>query len=153
MNTIKLIFLSALLSLVFVTNAQDKLYESQLETVYLKNSKEVIYTNTFNDFNQHMILLEKINFRKEIKLLKGKNNSLSFISNKRKVSVPSSSYLKIIRKGANRSKNVQAFQIFLTDKFPYLGINLSEDKHLKELYFISRKDTFNGKIDALPSVL
>ncbi|MDH7445025.1 hypothetical protein [Aquimarina sp. 2201CG14-23] len=133
--------------------SQEKMYETQLETVYLQNAKEIVYKNTFSDYNQNLIDAKHINFKKEIKNLTGKNTSLFFVSNKCQVEVIKSSYLKTIRKAANRSRNPEAFQAFLYDNLPQLGHQFSLDNNLKELYFISRKDTFNGRIDALPSVL
>ncbi|WP_378183184.1 hypothetical protein [Aquimarina sp. SS2-1] len=137
----------------FYSQAQDKLYKTQLETVYLQNTKEIVYKNTFSDYNSSLIALKKINFKKEIKKSKGKNNYLLFVSDKNNIELFKDSYLKIIRKAANRSQSPEAFQIFLNDNLPQLGHQFSLDNNLDKLYFISRKDTFNGRIDALPSVL
>lgn len=133
--------------------AQEDMYKSQLETVYLQNAKEIIYKNTFSQYNNDLIALNEIKFKKEIKKLKGKNSLLFFDSNKEKIVLEKASYLKIIRKAANRSKNKDSFKVFLQNNLPQLSNQLSQDNSLEELYFISRKDTFNGKIDALPSVL
>ncbi|RKN03534.1 hypothetical protein D7036_13570, partial [Aquimarina sp. BL5] len=100
-----------------------------------------------------LIASNQINFKKEIKISKGKNNSLLFASNKNNVELMTASYLKTIRKAANRSRDTEEFQTFLINNLPQLSRQFTIDNNLKELYFISRKDTFNGKIDALPSVL
>lgn len=133
--------------------AQEDMYKSQLETVYLQNAKEIIYKNTFSQYNNDLIALNEIKFKKEIKNLKGKNSLLFFDSSKEKIVLEKASYLKIIRKAANRSKNKDSFEAFLRNNLPQLSNQLSQDNNLEELYFISRKNTFNGKIDALPSVL
>ncbi|WP_299255081.1 hypothetical protein [uncultured Aquimarina sp.] len=138
---------------IFSGHSQDKVYKTQLETVYLKNTKEVVYKNTFSNYNESLIASNEINFKKEIKILKGKNNSLLFVSNKNNIELITASYLKTIRKAANRSRDTEAFQTFLINNLPQLSHQFVIDNNLKELYFISRKDTFNGKIDALPSVL
>ncbi|AXT50948.1 hypothetical protein D1818_08965 [Aquimarina sp. BL5] len=138
---------------VFSGHSQEKMYNTQLETVYLKNTKEVVYKNTFSNYNESLIASNQINFKKEIKISKGKNNSLLFASNKNNVELMTASYLKTIRKAANRSRDTEEFQTFLINNLPQLSRQFTIDNNLKELYFISRKDTFNGKIDALPSVL
>ncbi|MBW1297114.1 hypothetical protein [Aquimarina litoralis] len=137
----------------FPSYGQENMYKSQLETIYLKNTKEIVYTNTFSEYNHDLIASNEIKFKKEIKKLKGKNNLLHFDSNKENVVLEKASYLKIIRKAANRSRNEETFETFLRNNLPQLSNQLSKDNNLKELYIISRKDTFNGKIDALPSVL
>ncbi|WP_299442169.1 hypothetical protein [uncultured Aquimarina sp.] len=137
----------------FSGHTQKKTYETLLETVYLKNTKEIVYKNTFSNYNDDLIASKEIKFKKEIKFLKGKNSSLLFVSNKNNVELVTASYLRIIQKAANRSRNAEAFQLFLINNLPQLSHQFSIDDNLEELYFISRKDTFNGKIDALPSVL
>ncbi len=133
--------------------SQEKIYQTELETVYLNNTREIVYKNTFSIYNDDLIASNEIKFKKEIKISKGKNSSLLFVSNKNNMELVTASYLKIIRKAANRSRNTKAFQVFLMNRLPQLSLQFSIDNNLQELYFISRKDTFNGKIDALPSVL
>ncbi|MFD2564557.1 hypothetical protein [Aquimarina rubra] len=152
-NNIRIILIIVFLMTAFYGHTQEKLYKTQLETVYLQNTKEVVYKNTFSNYNNDLIASKKINFKKEIKISMGKNNTLLFVSNKNNIEIVTASYLKIIRKAANRSRNPEAFQAFLTNNLPQLGRQFTIDNNLNELYFISRKDTFNGKIDALPSVL
>lgn len=148
-------FFTAIFSLISVSfsYSQEDMYKSQLETVYLQNTKETIYKNTFSQYNNDLIALNEIKFKKEIKNLKGKSSLLFFDSNKEKIVLEKASYLKIIRKAANRSKNKDSFETFLRNNLPQLSNQLSQDNNLEQLYFISRKNTFNGKIDALPSVL
>lgn len=148
-------FFTAILLLISFSYsfAQVDMYKSQLETVYLQNAKEIIYKNTFSQYNNDLIALNEIKFKKELKKLKGKSNLLFFDSNKEKIVLEKASYLKIIRKAANRSKNKDSFKVFLQNNLPQLSNQMSQDNNLEELYSISRKNTFNGKIDALPSVL
>ncbi|WP_405207887.1 hypothetical protein [Aquimarina sp. LLG6339-5] len=152
-NHISIIIILFFFAISFSGYTQEKTYKTQLETVYLKNTKEVVYKNTFSNYNENLIALNEIKFKKEIKNYKGKNTSLFFSSNKNNVELIASSYLKIIRKAANRSKSPEAFQAFLMNNLPQLSNQFANDNNLEELYFISRKNTFNGRIDALPSVL
>ncbi|MHA7059957.1 hypothetical protein ACWGOQ_0022210 [Aquimarina sp. M1] len=152
-NNIRTILLVVLMASAFNGYTQKNLYKTQLEPVYLKNTIDVVYKNTFSDYNTNLIALKKINFKKEIKSLNKANNTLLFVSNKNSIKLIAASYLKIIRKAANRSRNPEDFQAFLTNNLPQLSLLFSTDNNLDELYYISRKDTFNGKIDALPSIL
>ena len=45
--------------------AQEDMYKSQLETVYLQNAKEIIYKNTFSQYNNDLIASNEIKFKKE----------------------------------------------------------------------------------------
>ncbi|MBQ4822243.1 hypothetical protein [Aquimarina sp. MMG016] len=152
-HNIKTSVLSLLLFSFLITNAQ-VIYEDQLETVYLNNqTEEVVYTNNFSDFNSELIEKEYINFRIEIKKAKENPEVLLFLSERSNLEILSIVYLKTIRKGANLSSDVQSFKDFLNENLPELLHQFKKDNNLEELYFLTRKNTFNGKIDALPSVL
>ncbi|SEM19966.1 hypothetical protein SAMN04487910_4411 [Aquimarina amphilecti] len=151
-------YISIIITLIFFTVSfsgymQEKTYKTQLETIYLKNTKEIVYKNTFSNYNDDLIASNEIKFKKEIKKYRGKKSSLFFTSNKNNIELVTASYLKIIRKAANRSRNAEAFKVFLINNLPQLSHQFTVDDNLEELYFLSRKDTFNGRIDALPSVL
>ncbi len=126
----------------------------ELETVYLNNYvEEEVYTNNFSSFNNDLIAEDVINFRIEIKKAKEDNSSLLFLSERNNLEILTASYLKTIRKGANRSIDAEAFANFLRERLPELINQFKKDNNLEELYSISRKNTFNGKISALPVVL
>ncbi len=126
----------------------------ELETVYLNNNaEETVYTNNFSNYNTNLIAENNINFRIEIKKAKSTNNHLLFLSERSNLEILTTSYLKTIRKGANRSSDAESFKKFLKVRLPELIHQFKKDNNLEELYTISRKNTFNGKIDALPSVL
>ncbi|KAA1247159.1 hypothetical protein [Aquimarina sp. RZ0] len=152
-HNIRITTLFVFLFVFFLGYTQGKVYKSQLETVYLNDTKEIVYKNTFSNYNQSLIASKKIDFRKEIKIAKKENEYLLFSSNKSTIKLIIPSYLVTIRKAANRSTNPKAFEIFLKNNLPQLGHQFILDNNLEELYFISRKDTFNGKINALPSFL
>ncbi|WP_128755307.1 hypothetical protein [Aquimarina sediminis] len=143
--------------LIFLITALVKaqiIYKDQLETIYLdKNAEEVVYTNNFSDFNSDLISANTINFKTEIKRVKENNSYLLFLSERSNLEISTTTYLKIIRKGANRSADNKTFKLFLKHNLPELINQFNKDNNLEELYIISRKNTFNGKIDALPSVL
>ncbi len=152
-SSIKLI----LLGLIFLTTSistSQVIYEDQLETVYLNHKgEEVVYTNNFSRFNDSLISGDEINFRIEIRKAKKDNSYLLFLSERSNLELPRAGYLKTIRKGANKSTNVKAFESYLNEKLPELINQFRKDNNLEELYITSRKNTFNGKIDSLPSVL
>ncbi|WP_109299860.1 hypothetical protein [Aquimarina sp. AU474] len=150
---IQLTILSLLL-LVFSTGNAQVTYEDELETVYLNDQvEEVVYTNNFSGYNNDLIADNSINFKVKIKEAKQNNEYLLFLSERSNLEILSISYLKTIRKGANRSTDPEAFAEFLNERLPELINQFRKDNNLEELYIISRKNTFNGKIDALPSVL
>ncbi|MDY8138598.1 hypothetical protein [Aquimarina sp. 2201CG5-10] len=158
MNTsIKKSKLVVIISILFLTTqilTAQVTYQDELETVYLNDqSEEVVYENNFSNFNEKLISLNEINFKLEIQKAKLDNSYLRFLSERSTLELYTVIYLKTIRKGANRSRNAEDFEIYMMDKLPELMYQFSKDKNLKELYIISRKDTFNGKIDALPGVL
>lgn len=95
----------------------------------------------------------EIDFRVEIKNAKENDEYLLFLSERSNLELLNVSYLKTVRKGANRSTDAEDFAQFLREKLPELTHQFKKDNNIEELYIISRKNTFNGKIDALPSVL
>ena len=151
---IKKIGLLGLLLLFGLTINAQVIYEDQLETVYLNDqSEEVVYTNNFSSFNDELISKDEINFRLEILQAKEDNSYLLFLSERSNLEIFTAAYLKTIRKGANRSTDAESFAEFLRDHLPELINQFKKDNNLEKLYLISRKNTFNGKIDALPPVL
>ncbi len=149
-HNIKLALLSFLFFTMTISHGQVK-----LETIYLNanNSEELVYTNNFSTLNNELIAEDVLNFRMKIKSAKQDNDYLIFLSDNSALEVLTANYLKTIRKGANRSSNAKAFEAFLRDRLPELILQFTKDNNLEDLYAISRKNTFNGKIDALPSVL
>lgn len=136
-----------------ISNAQI-VYEDQLETVYLnKNAEEVVYTNSFSSFNSNLIAINEISFKNQIQKANQNNDYLLFLSERSNLQILTSTYLKTIRRGANQSIDYKSFKAFLKKKLPELTHQFRKDNNIEELYIISRKNTFNGKIDALPSVL
>lgn len=152
-NNLKIKILS-ILFLSFLTSNAQVLYEDQLETVYLNDqTEEVVYTNDFTSFNDELIKMGKVNFRIEIKKAEENQDRLFFLSERSNLEILTALYLKTIRKGANRSVDPQSFRDFLRNRIPELMYQFDKDNNIEELYFLTRKNTFNGKIDALPSVI
>lgn len=126
----------------------------ELETVYLNDyTEEMVYTNNFSVFNTQLIEEADINFRLEIKKAKESNTPLLYISERNNLENLTSEYLKTIRKGANKNPEYEGFIDYISEEFPELINQFKKDNNLKALYIISRKNTFNGRIAALPSVL
>ncbi|WP_108867087.1 hypothetical protein [Aquimarina aquimarini] len=139
---------------IYTTNKAQVTYENQLETIYLNNyTEEMTYANNFSALNNGLIAMGKVNFGSEIKKAKKNKSNLVFLSKRNNIQIHTYNYLKIIRKGANKSTDSKVFIHFVYEKFPELINQFKKDNNLKELYFISRKNTFNGKIDALPFIL
>ncbi|WP_024768978.1 hypothetical protein [Aquimarina macrocephali] len=152
-HTIKTAIFSILFLSLSISNAQI-IYEDQLETIYLnKNAEEVVYTNSFSNFNNDLIATNKINFKSQIQKANQNNDRLLFLSERSNLQILTVTYLRTIRRGANQSNNPESFKAFINNKLPELINQFKKDNNLEELYIISRKNTFNGKIDALPSVL
>ncbi len=148
-HNIKIALLGILFLTFSISNAQ-----VELDTVYLNGyTEEEVYTNNFSNFNNELIAEDVINFRIEIKKAKEDNSYLLFLSERSNLEILTEAYLKTIRKGANRSSDAEAFVNFLRERLPELINQFRKDNNLEELYIISRKNTFNGKIDALPVVL
>ena len=146
-----------LLLLFFLTpliSTAQILFEDRLATIYLDHTvKEVVYTNNFSSYNEHLIEADELNFRIEVRQAKKNSRYLLFISERNTLEVLATTYLKILRKGANRSNDAEAFKVFLHERLPALIYQFRKDNNLEILYQISRKHTLNGKIDALPPVL
>lgn len=152
-RTAKIGIFSILFLSFSISNAQI-IYEDQLETVYLnKNTEEIVYTNSFSNFNSSLIAKNEIDFKNQIQQAKQNNDHLLFLSERSNLQILTATYLKTIRKGANQSNDSKSFKVFLNKKLPELIHQFKKDNNLEELYIISRKNTFNGKIDALPGVL
>ncbi|EZH72966.1 hypothetical protein ATO12_18270 [Aquimarina atlantica] len=152
-RTAKTAIFSILFLSLSISNAQI-IYEDQLETVYLnKNAEEVVYTNSFSSFNSNLIAKNEISFKNQIRKANQNNDHLLFLSERSNLQILTATYLKTIRRGANQSNDSKSFKVFLNKKLPELIHQFKKDNNLEELYIISRKNTFNGKIDALPGVL
>ncbi len=150
---IRFVITTLLVMTITISSAQVT-YEDELETVYLNDQKEeVVYTNDFSNYNKEIIAKNEIHFVSAIRDAKQNNDYLLFLSERSNLEILNIAYLKTLRKGANRSVDVEAFADFLRDRLPELIQQFQKDKNLEQLYIISRKNTFNGKIDALPSVL
>lgn len=130
------------------------LYQDELKTVYLtKPREEIVYRNDFLFYNDILVSKKEIKFSREIKRAKLDDNSLLFLSQLSNLELAEGEYLKIIRRSANRSKTSQEFEKFLKEEIPQLKNQIQRSESIEYLYIISRKSTFNGKIDALPSIL
>jgi len=152
-NFIKIAFTGIIFLSYYFSNAQIE-YKDRLETVYLNDRvEEKVYTNSFSRFNDTLAALNDMHFRKQIRNAKKNNDQLLFFSEKTNLELLTSSYLKTIRKGANRSQDPEAFANFIREQLPELINQFRKDNNLEKLYISSRKNTFNGILDSLPKIL
>jgi hypothetical protein len=136
-----------------ISNAQIN-PENQLEIVYLnKNVKEVVYVNSYSNFNANLIVANEINFKNQVQKNSQDNDHFLFLSERRHLKTPTVSYLKTTHKEVNQIIDYKHLKPSINKKPPELTNQFKKDNDLEELYIISRKNTFNGEINALTSVL
>ena len=89
---------------------------------------------------------ENYNIRKEIRSLRKSNDSDSRDAGRLV-------YLKNLKRTANRTDNPEKFEQRVYEFVPELDQDFINQVKLNLIYEIIRRDTFNGRLDALPSVL
>jgi hypothetical protein len=150
MKTLNIIFIT----LFFSISLSAQTYSSDLETVYLNSGLAVeVEVDEFASENMMILDQEEFNIRKEIRKERGEHNFISFKSNLDQLHVERLDYLVLLRKAANRSENSSAFGEYLINSLPQLENSLIHLSELDRLYLAVRRDTFNGRLEALPFVL
>jgi len=153
MKTLSLYLSILIVTLSSFSLAHAQTYSDTLETVLLNSTKEeTVLENTFESYHNELIALANIKFRKEILKAKEEGHELIFVTNQRAITIPKTNYLKTLRKGANRSEDVKSFRLFLQERLPALRRHIKNDPSIVPLYEVSRKATFNGRLDAIPIV-
>jgi hypothetical protein len=61
--------------------------------------------------------------------------------------------VKSLRQAVNKSDDFSEFILLLESRYPKLHKQISKDEALRDVYYTTRKHTFNGYIADLPSVL
>ena len=148
-NTFKTLTLSVviLLSTTLVL-AQD--FQDNLEPVFLsKNMK----TASYQQVNSNLIEKGSFRFKEEIKIAKTSKSQVSFSAEKEAAVIPTTVYLKTLRKAGNRSENPQEFHIFLVENIETFPISKQDETKLEVLYQVIRANTFEGKLDEVGEAL
>jgi hypothetical protein len=124
-------------------NAQN--FTDTLETVYLNQSPEFLFTNSsYSLLNKELIAMKTINFSKEIRLARKQKTALSIDNDK---NVLKSKYLKILRFSANNTENINAFYTLIYKKLPVLKSKKLDESTLSKLYITVKNNTLHGKLE------
>ena len=124
--------------------AQNYEFRDSLEIVFLdlkEPDKSSIYELELNS----ILKTENYNVRNAIRSLRPSRGDV--FENERL------DYLRKLKRAANRNMDSDGFKHHVFRTIPELEQNFINDIKLYLIYEIIRKDTFNGRIDALPSVL
>ena len=128
--------------------AQD--FQDELDPVFLSKNMKV---TSYQQVNDNLIEKGTFSFSKEIKAAKISKGQVSFSAEKEPAAIPTTVYLKTLRKAGNRSENPQEFHAFLAknmEAFPVLNEN---ENGLEQLYHVVRNNTFEGKLDKVGATL
>ncbi|MEM6515704.1 MAG: hypothetical protein AAF688_05935 [Bacteroidota bacterium] len=148
------LYFTVVVMLVFNMPSFAQLFHQQLEEVIIINSQtETVRANSFSQLNKYLAISPEINFSKEIKRAKSKEEVLVFQSDKNLLVLKKSTYLKLIRRAGNRNEDVYTFYLFLIEELPELQIQFKKDDYFEEFYTNVRSHTFYGKLETLPEVL
>ena len=144
----------ALIALTVVTlgSTTTSYSQEQLDEVILSNKTTQVYVDDFSTFNKTISSLNNTSFKEILKStdasqnLVFKTNTISFKINER-------TYVKSLRQAVNKSDDFSEFISLLESRYPKLHKQISKDEALRDVYYTTRKHTFNGYIADLPSVL
>ncbi len=143
--------LSTIIFLFISLTALGQEYRDQLdEVVVIQNH---IVENSFITTNKELTTTSKLKIRKQIKVAQESNDVLQLSTDSTIVKISKETYLKMIRKSANRSEDHKQFLDQLSRELPLLEESICNDRSFIELYQVVRPQTMNGKLDTLPSVL
>jgi len=149
MKTFK-ISIAFIIAVITVGVAQES--SQTLETVYLKRQSSEIVVNDFSEIHQTISLETDRSFRELLKAA-DRDGQLSFQDEDHKFIIAERTYLKGLRRSVNNSADASAFVVDLQKRFPEIKALLAKDSNLEAIYNVSRPSSFNGKLDALPSIL
>ena len=122
----------------------------QLQTVYLHKAIAIDEVDDFLAFNE--TLTSETSFKdilkstKDDRILYLNTQDMAFLINER-------DYVKTLRKSVNRSKTYDDFKNIFANEIPQLLHLIEKESSLQLLYKNTRDNTFNGRLDNLPSVL
>lgn len=148
----KIVLVSLFMLMAFTTSAPAQNYIEALDAVWI--------TNTTTQYTEELVILtnEQILSQDKFKLNKEIRQAEKDLDNQNSVNKGVSElsryeYLKTLRRAANRTDNEADFKEMVMDALPVLQPIFSNLDHMDHLYDAVRKDTFNGRLEALPSVL
>ncbi|MGB3591567.1 MAG: hypothetical protein WBA16_07765 [Nonlabens sp.] len=142
------------LILLLVNTAYSQVYEDSLEEIYINSGLyEEVDRDDFRSLNENLLEMADFNIREALRESKRKNELVIFRSNLNEIRLSRREYLTILRKAANRSSNDTEFVNYLLKALPELSNRIRNYRSNSSLYRIVRKDTFNGRLEALPTLL
>ncbi|WGK65138.1 hypothetical protein [Croceiramulus getboli] len=133
-------------------------YRDELPVVYIKSVASSPFS--LSTYHQGIAFLptERLGakapeFRNPIRQVGNYGGMLYLIVKTQQRSLTELSYLRTLRRAANRSETLAKFRQFLSTEFPILEKDEIKEEVLKKIYGHLRPRTLNGKLEALPSVL
>ena len=144
MKVLNILLVIALINLSSLYPQQYQ-FKDSLEIVFLNSKKSPSYA-VFEKEMDSILQKENYNIRKEIRSLRKSNDSDSQDAGRLV-------YLKNLKRTANRTDSPEKFEQRVYEFVPELDQDFINQVKLNLIYEIIRKDTFNGRLDALPSVL
>lgn len=149
-----LIFLWMLVwSLLVSISTHAQTYEQTLETVWITNTTTQKTLETVSVTNQHIRSNDAFKLNKAIRKAKRLLTDSNAIKNRQQSDLTVYRYLKTLKQAANRAVNEAEFRSLIMDELPALEPVFTDFDQVEDLYTAIRKDTFNGRLEALPSVL
>ncbi len=150
MKTIFRTFALSVVALLTTTLVLAQDYQDNLEPVFLSKNMKVAY---YQQINEGLIEKGTFSFSKEIKEADNLKSQVSFSAEKEAITIPTTVYLKTLRKAGNRSENSKEFHLFLVENIQLFPSSRQEETKLEKLYEIVRANTFEGNLDKVGAAL
>ncbi len=143
----KALFILSVIVLFSITtvHAQEYQFQDDLEIIYL-SSESSGDSNIFVNEIDSILQKKDYNIRKEISVLRSSIGVGKWTEERLH-------YLKRLKRAANYTDTAESFENRIFEYNPELKPDFINRVKLNMVYEIIRKDTFNGRLDALPSVL
>jgi hypothetical protein len=128
-------------------------YGQTLETVWISDATSQKTLEMVSVTNQHILSKDAFKLNKEIRKAKQHVRDNNVIEDRKRNELTTYRYLKTLKQAANRADNEVEFKNLIIDELPALESVFLDFDQVDDLYATIRKDTFNGRLEALPSVL
>lgn len=140
-----------LLFIPYIGVSQD--FVDTLSPVYLTSAKNLSQTASPIDVVNDQLIKTQVTIKQSLKNARKKPQDVIILSKTSLSIIDKASYLKALKKAANKSEDVTAFVNEISIQFPALNDALRSYSKIKDLYYSKRRQTFNGKLDTLPTSL
>jgi len=135
------------------TRLSAQTYKQMLEPVWITNTSTQLTEDVVITTNEQILNENTFKLNREIRVARKNLNEHELIKSDHVVELSRYQYLITLKRAANRSNNQNEFKSFLLDTLPVLEPVFEDIDQVDDLYAAIRKDTFNGRLEALPSVL